>query len=180
MKRINIIGTTGSGKSTFASALSDNLSYPYIQIDQIFWKPDWEETADHELLLKLAEAVSGDCWVLDGNYNRTNHIKWERADTIVWIDFGFIRTFLQLLKRTIVRAAMKQELWYGTGNKETFYRSFMSKKSILVWYFKSYRRNRSQYSALMKSDEYDHIKWYRLRTPREASKFLEEIRNNYH
>ena len=142
-------------------------------MDHLFWKPNWEETSDNEFFLKLSNAVSGDSWVLDGNYSRTNSIKWERADTVVWIDFGFIRTFSQLLKRTIMRATTRKELWSGTGNKETFYKSFMSKDSILVWFFKSYRKNRSRYSALMTSEEYEHIKWYRLRSPREVREFLE-------
>ena len=177
MKRVNIIGTTGSGKSTFAVTLANKLGCPYVQLDQLYWKPNWEEASDSGLFLKLREALVGDCWVLDGNYSRTGHIKWERVDTIVWLDFGFIRTFTQLLMRTLVRATTKQELWPGTGNKETFFKSFLSKESILIWCIKTYGKNRARYSELMQSDEYSCIKKYRLQSPKEVNDFLRTAHN---
>jgi adenylate kinase family enzyme len=41
MKRINVIGTTGSGKTTFSKELSTALGIPYVQLDELFWKPNW-------------------------------------------------------------------------------------------------------------------------------------------
>jgi len=177
MKRINVIGTTGSGKSTFASALSRQLSYPYVQIDQIYWKPNWQEPADEEFLPYLEKAISGDMWVLDGNYNRTNSIKWKQVDTIIWLDFGFIHTLFQLVVRTVKRASLKRELWPGTGNRESFYRSFISSDSILVWLFRSYGKNRARYSKLMQSVDHSHIKMIRLQSPSEVRKFLRNTGN---
>ena len=34
MKRINIIGTSGSGKSTIGKKLAEKLGYPYFQMDE--------------------------------------------------------------------------------------------------------------------------------------------------
>jgi adenylate kinase family enzyme len=75
MKKINVIGTTGSGKSTFSKALANRIDCPYIQMDQLFWKPNWVEPSDDEFIPKVKSAVSGASWVLDGNYSRTNDIK---------------------------------------------------------------------------------------------------------
>jgi len=174
MKRINIIGTTGSGKSTLALTLSEKLGYPYVQMDQLFWKPDWQETSDEELFPKLTEVLSEEVWILDGNYNRTNQLKWKRADTIVWIDLGYFRTFFQLFKRTLIRAVSQQELWPGTGNKESLYKSFMSRDSILVWFFRYYHINQKRYSKLMQSTENSHIEMIHLKSPSQIRKFIKQ------
>ena len=43
MKRINVVGTSGSGKSTFSQVLANKLNYPYLEMDAMFWKPNWQE-----------------------------------------------------------------------------------------------------------------------------------------
>ena len=174
MKKVNVIGTTGSGKSVFSKLLSNKIDCSYIQMDQLFWKPDWVESTDEEFIAKVTQATSGDSWVLDGNFSRTNEIKWKNVDTIIWIDYSYGRTLFQLFSRTIWRVLSKQELWPETGNRESLRRSFLSKKSILVWFFKNYRRNKNRYSALMSSDNVKHLELVRLRSPKDANRFLRE------
>lgn len=175
MKKVNVIGTTGSGKSTFSQRLANKISAPYIQIDQLFWKPDWVESTEAELIQKLEAAVAGSLWVLDGNYSKTNEIKWRHADTIIWLDYSYGRTLFQLLRRTIARILSGGELWPDTGNKESFVRSFMSKKSIFVWFFKNYNKNKLRYTELMNSPKIQHINFIRLRSPKEANQFLDNL-----
>lgn len=175
MKKINVIGTTGSGKSTFANRLADKLGYTCIHMDQLFWKPDWVESSDEEFIPKVETVVSGETWVLDGNYSRTNHIKWTHSDTIIWLDYSYHRTLFQLLKRTVTRAVTKEELWPGTGNRESFKRAFMSKDSIFIWFFQCYKRNKVKYEALDRSFRQSHISFIRLKSPKEADVFIESV-----
>ena len=93
MQRINVIGTSGSGKSWLAKNLATTLNIDYIEMDALNWKPDWQEASPEEFLDGLQRAVAGDSWVLDGNYSRTNDLKWKQADTIIWVDYGFFLTF---------------------------------------------------------------------------------------
>ena len=74
--RINVIRTRGSGKSTLARQLATSLRIPYLEMDQLFWKPNWEEPSDEEFLPKLEKALAAKAWVLDGNYSRTTALKW--------------------------------------------------------------------------------------------------------
>ena len=175
MKKIIVIGTTGSGKSTVALKLSEKLSIPYIQLDYLFWKPNWEESTDEEFLAKIEAAVNKPAWVLDGNYGRTNHLTWKDADTVVWVDLPFWLTFYQIFKRSLNRAITRRELWEGTGNKESFFRMF-SKDSILLWLFKTYSSNVSRYEARMKDPHYQHIVFHRLQSKKEIAAFLDQIR----
>ena len=95
---INVVGTSASGKSTFSKALAAKLNVQYIEMDQLFWKPNWKESNNSEFLSKLKAAISNDGWVLDGNYSRTSSLKWAKVNTIVWIDYSLSRTFFRLLK----------------------------------------------------------------------------------
>lgn len=176
MKKFNVIGTTGTGKSTFSSRLAKQIRCPHIQMDQLFWKENWQESHDDEFFPKVQQAVSGSAWVLDGNYSRTSRIKWDNVDAIIWLDYSYYRTLIQLLNRTVKRIASKQELWPETGNVETFRKSFLSRDSILMWFFKTYKKNKQRYSELMESPELRHVKFVRLRSPQEASQFIESVR----
>ncbi len=171
--RINVVGTTGSGKTTVAAEISRRLDLPHIELDALFWKPEWGETPDEEFLPKVDRATRGERWVLDGNYSRTRRIVWPRADTVVWLDYSFPRVFLQLLWRTIQRAATKRELW--SGCRESWRISFFSRGSILVWCLKSYWVRRRNYPAIFAQPEHQHLDLIHLRTPGETSHWLDRI-----
>ena len=95
--RINVIGTSGSSKSRFARQLVAALKIPYLEMDRLYWKPNWQEPNNEEFFSILEHALSGDAWVLDGNYTRTTHIKWPRANLVVWIDYSFPLTLYRVI-----------------------------------------------------------------------------------
>ncbi|MCG8710538.1 (d)CMP kinase [Brenneria sp. 4F2] len=173
--KINVVGTSGSGKSTIASELARRLGIPYIEMDALFWRENWQETPDSEFFPRLESALAPACWVLDGNYNRTRAIKWRNIDVVVWVDYGFARTFYQALSRAWRRSWRKEELWAGTGNREQFSRSFFSRSSIIVWTIKTYSSNRRRYLADLSDPRYRHIRFIRLGSPRESETFLRRI-----
>ena len=105
LQRINVVGSSGSGKSTFSRKLSAILSIPHIEMDAIFWQPNWQESDDNTFFSKLsAEIAPFSNWVLDGNYTRSIPIKWEKVDLVIWLDHSFIRTVFQAIRRAISRA----------------------------------------------------------------------------
>lgn len=201
IQRINVVGTSGSGKSTFAKSLASKLRCKYVEMDKLFWEPHWQEKEDQRFFSDLEAALHEDRWVLDGNYFRTQPIKWKRVDLVIWLDFSFLLTFTRALKRSIVRAITKVELWQGTGNKESFRKTFFHKDSILWWTITSYSRNKERYLKLDEqcSNEF-HVAplafgsgdgsrtferregeksapflFLRLKNPQQAAKFLENI-----
>lgn len=173
MKKIIVIGVTGSGKTTFAGKLAKKLGCQHISLDELFWLADWNMTPDKEFFEKIDQATESESWVLDGNYGRTNHISWPKADTIIWIDLPFWLTFYQNLSRSIYRAVTGVELWKGTGNRESFLRMF-SKDSIVLWLFKTYKPHKKRIEDRMGSAEYSHLTFHRLKSRREVHEFLLE------
>jgi len=172
-RRINVVGTTGSGKTTVAGTIAARLGVPHIEIDALFWKPNWEETPDVELFPKLEDATSGPAWVLDGNYSRTRPLVWPKTDTIVWLDYSFPRIFFQLLGRTIRRAMTKEPLWDGCV--ESLRISFLSRDSILVWLLKTYWKRRRNLPEALARPEHAHLHVIRLRTRRQTTRWLESL-----
>lgn len=177
MQKINVIGTSGSGKSTFSKKLSTALDIPYIEMDSIFWGKDWYWPKDDIFFSNLRIALSQETWVLDGNYSRTTAIKWKDVDTIIWIDFGFVRTLYQAFSRALKRLITQEELWPGTGNRESL-QKLLSKDSIILWTLKNYKKTRIKYQKMMIEDRYQHIEFIQLTSPRACSVFLKRISQN--
>ncbi len=86
-RKIVVIGSTGSGKTTLALRISEQLQIPHIELDALYWGPNWTETPQDIFREKVAVALAGDEWVVDGNYTKTYDIVWGRADTIIWLDY---------------------------------------------------------------------------------------------
>lgn len=98
-KRIMIIGSPGSGKSTFARQLADITGRPLIHLDKEFWNSGWVETPRAEWRKKQELFISGDEWIIDGNYGGTMLIRMEKADTIICFDLGRLPCVLGYFKR---------------------------------------------------------------------------------
>lgn len=178
-KRINIVGTSGSGKSTLGKKIAEIIQAPYVGFDELFWLPNWQEKPDEQFFPDLEKALQGDSWVLDGNYNRTKSIKWKNVQAVVWIDLPFWLNLKQAITRAIKRAWSKEEIWPGTGNYETFKKSFFSKDSIILWTITSYKGIVERYEKEMNSKENAHITFIRLKNYKDIEIFLREFKESY-
>lgn len=87
MERVLVIGCPGSGKSTFARKLHQLTGIPLYYLDMIFHRPDKSIVSNEEFDSKLREILCRDKWILDGNYDRTLHVRLEKCDTVFWLDY---------------------------------------------------------------------------------------------
>ena len=181
LARINVIGTSGSGKSTLALKLAEKLKSRYIELDRLFWNPNWQPVELDIFKQRVADEIAKepgrpDRWILDGNYSsKTEAIKWARATTVIWLDYSFGRTLKQATSRAFQRAWQQTEIWPGTGNRESFSKLFFSHDSIVLWTLISYHKVRRRYAAKMSSEQFAHIDFVRLQNPRQTAAFLGSI-----
>ncbi len=171
--RIAIVGTSGSGKTTLARQVSQRLEIPHVELDSLSWGPNWTEAPIDVLRSRVEEALSGDTWVVDGNYSKIRPLVWSRADTIVWLDYSFAIVLGRILQRTIRRVVLQEDCC--NGNHETFQKAFLSRDSMIVWVVQTYQKNRRQYLTLFQQPEFAHLKKVRLTSPAMAQRWLEEI-----
>ena len=175
MHRINVIGTTGTGKSTFSKKLAEIIQAAYVEIDKVFWRPNWTYLDDEQLFKNLEIELNAEKWVLDGNYTRTTPVKWKNVQTVIWLDFPFLTVLSRSVKRAIYRSTSGVELWPGTGNRESF-KMLFSNDSIVLWTLKTFRKRKKEYAAAMEDKTYAHIKFIRLKSPAEAEEFLSKLK----
>jgi adenylate kinase family enzyme len=175
-KRIVVIGTTSSGKSTLAQELSKRLGIPYVELDALFWEPNWQEASPLDFWLRVEAAIEPEDWVVAGNYSRVRDLIWERAELIIWLDYPFHIVFWRLLTRTIRRAITQEELW--NGNHETFWGhlKLWSEESLFHWLFKTYWRRKREIPLLLSLPENAHLKSLHFKYPHEMEEWLETLK----
>ena len=93
----------------------------------------------------------------------------------MWVDYPFWRVFSQALMRAVKRIISQEELWPGTGNRESFRKTFLSRDSVLLWSLKTWRQNRKRYFADMINPLYAHIQFVRLTSIKETQVLVKSL-----
>jgi len=170
LSRTVVVGTSCSGKTVFARQLAAHLNAPHIELDALHWLPGWQERDSGEFVAVVGQAAAAPAWVADGNYGRARSVLWQRASAIVWLNYPFRIVFARALRRTLVRAATREELW--SGNRESLRLAFLSRRSILWWVITTHRRRQREYRALFDRPPWPHLVPIELEHPRGAARFL--------
>jgi adenylate kinase family enzyme len=176
MKRVVVIGSSCSGKTTLARRISEVLGVPHVELDALHWGPNWTERPTEVLRSALRERVSDEGWVIDGNYSKVQDIVWPRATDAVWLNYSFPIVFARALGRTVRRMVTREEL-FG-GNRESFRNSFLSRDSILWWVITSFRRRRRQYESTFEKGTFSELRLTELRSQRDADALVERLRQS--
>jgi adenylate kinase family enzyme len=169
-RRINVKGTSGSGKTTFAQELARRLGLPFVELDALHHGPNWAEPTDEEFRARVREAIEAapDGWVIDGNYDRKlGELVLGPSEKIVWLDLPFALKLRRLLRRTIRRILDDVELW--SGNKESWRGAFWGRDSLFWWMVNTHFRHRREWPARFAGDP----RFVRLRSVREAREWLD-------
>lgn len=174
-KRIVVIGTTSSGKSTLAERIAGQFNLNYIELDALQWEPGWQAAPLETFRARVSRAVQAPAWVVAGNYHVVRDLVWQKAEAIIWLDYPFWIIFNQLTWRTFRRWWTRELLW-GT-NREPFWIhfKFWSQESLYHWLFKTYWRRKRETPALLVLPEHRHLKLIHLKHPREAETWLESM-----
>jgi adenylate kinase family enzyme len=173
--RVVVIGSSCSGKSTFAELLASQRGCARIELDELYWGPSWTPKAQPEFRRLVEEAAAAESWVAAGNYSVARPALWPRATTIVWLNYGLPLLLCRGLRRTLSRSLGRTVLFHG--NRESLRRSFMSRDSILLWIVTTFHRRRRDFAALRSSGEYRHLTWLEARNPAEAESLLCRLRH---
>jgi len=139
-QRISVVGTTGSGKTTLSERLADCLGVLHVELDALHWGPNWTELDLETFRAKVARIVQRNAWVIDGNYSAVRELIWERAQAVVWLDYGLPTILGRLAWRTVRRVVTGEKLW--AGNRERLWTQIATRDSILLWALRTYRRRR--------------------------------------
>jgi adenylate kinase family enzyme len=173
MNRVSVIGTSGSGKTTFAGRLARVLEVPHVELDSLSWELNWTPAPRDVFRSRLRQAISADRWVVDGNYgNDARDLIWERADTIVWLDYSLPVILHRIVRRTLRRIVFREACC--NGNRESL-RIALSRDSIILWALQTYKRRRREYPPLLAAMEQRGAQTFRLHSPKEADRWFARV-----
>ena len=174
LRRVSVVGSTGTGKTMFGRELARIMDVPFVELDALNWGPNWTMVSPEIFQARTAAAIAGDVWVADGNYGGrgVRELVWEKADTIIWLDFGLPVIFRRLWKRTTLRIRDGAELWPGTGNRQSARMAFLSRESLFWWALKTHRSRRKNYAQLLALPQYADRTILRFLKPAEADRWL--------
>jgi len=175
--RVAVVGTSGSGKSTFARRLAEMAGTPHIELDALNWQADWRDLSTHdpeEFRRRVARAVAQESWVSDGNYGKVRDLILARATDLIWLDYSRPLTLRRVVWRSFRRAISQEELWPGTGNREAL-RRWLDREHPIRWAWDTYHARRAAYAEMFADPATAHLKKHRLRHPREAAPLMSAL-----
>ena len=85
-RKIIVIGSPGSGKSTFSRKLRDKTGLPLYYLDMIYHNPDRTTISREEFDRRLSEIFHTDQWIMDGNYQRTLPLRFKECTEVFLFD----------------------------------------------------------------------------------------------
>ncbi len=166
----------GGGKTTLGHALSARLGLPFVELDALYWMPDWQERPAEEFQRLVHETLDGldGEWVVDGQYgNALGSAVLEKADTVIWLRLPWRVAFWRTFRRTIRRARDKN-LICGE-NVESWRQAFFSRDSMIYLYIKlllggGYKRSFARREERLRESG-DHVTVIRLTSARHLDEF---------
>lgn len=171
MKKIALIGSGGSGKSTLSRELGQKLNIEVYHLDALLWKPNWTPTSKEEKIKVQNELVKKDQWIIDGNYNGTMDLRLNAADTIIFVDISRVICVYRVFKRMIqYRGKSRPDMAEGVNERLDF--------NFLKWIW-DYPRTKKPIVLKKLKQLPDDKKVIILKSPREVRHFLEKVKAEF-
>jgi len=99
VQRIVIVGPPGSGKTALANQLSQQLGWPHVALEALYWSSGWKPAPTEVFRERTLQALNGETWIVDGNHWQVRDIVWGRADLLVWLNYSPWQTLWRIIRR---------------------------------------------------------------------------------
>lgn len=170
MNKIVVIGGNGSGKTTFAKILGNQLNIPVTHMDKICRTDNWQRANEDVIRKTLTSIMSAPKWIIDGNDTKTLPLRLKKCDTVFYFDFNTITCFYGVLKRTFANYGKHRDDVGGENNIEKF---DMAKITFLKEIINFNRKNRKRYYEMI--SENSDIKRIVFKSRKQVNAYLNHI-----
>jgi adenylate kinase family enzyme len=168
---VAVAGTSGSGKTTTAGRIAAVLGVPHVELDDLYWGPDW--TPRETFMADVRRFVARDGWVTEWQYQAVRSLIAERAEMIVWLDLPVRVRLWWVTRRTVWRRLRRVPLWRAGNVEPPLWMALRDDEHILRWAWST----RHKFDGLPErlADEHPHVTLVRLRSAREVDRWLVEL-----
>lgn len=169
------IGSSGSGKTTYARTVAEAIGAPHFELDATFHQAGWTPLEESEFRSRVTGFVAQDRWTLDGNYRAVQAIVFARADVIVALQLPRAVVMRQVIARTLRRWYTREELWNGNREPLANFVRWDPEKSIIRWAWTRYERRARQMDWLARVAPAYGKTFVMVRSHAEAAERLAEL-----
>lgn len=165
LRRIAVIGCSGSGKTTFANALGKALGREVIHLDKLLWEPDWQ-TMPYERRRKIHdELVRAETWLIDGMWRSHLADRYDRATTVIFLDYP---------RRVCLSRVVKRRLKFAGKQREDIADGCLEKlDGYFLRYIWNFRRKVRPLILQLSAEHSPNVCTVTLNSPKQAKKFLD-------
>lgn len=173
--RVVVVGTSGSGKSTFAGRLAVATGLPHVELDLLNWGPDWFDRSKRTpdaFVQSVADATAGPAWVIAGGYRLVRPLTWGRATDLVWLDLPRPLIMRQVVLRSLGRAISRREEFPGCRED---WRRLLGPDHPIRFAWTTFHRRRETFTAMTADPAYAHLAVHRCRSRSEVKAALRAL-----
>ncbi|MFI6433366.1 AAA family ATPase [Rhodococcus oryzae] len=157
-RRLRVLGTSGAGKSRLAARVSEVLGVPRLELDAVFWDADWtyRDLDEARSLVRDFTAEHPNGWVIDGNWtSRLDGLLDPGtpggADAVVWLDHSRPVVMGRVIRRTLRRGLLREELWHGNRESPLSWVKRNPHDNIILWAWTQHAVTRQRMAARVAS-----------------------------
>ena len=152
---------------TVSARLGERIGLPVIHLDAWYWQPGWVEPPKAEWEQTVRRLLTGEAWVMDGNYGGTLDLRLAVADTVVFLDLPRWHCLGRVLRRRVrFHGRSRPDMAPGCPERLT--------GSFIRWIWNYPRDRRPSLLAKLNALE-EEKRVVVLRSPGEVRRFLEHL-----
>ena len=171
MKRLMIIGGSGSGKSTTARMLGAITGLPVVHIDPMYYTAGWVSREAEETRQMIFDAIAEERWVFEGNQTSTFPERLARVDVLIFLDLpAYLRLWRAVTRMIKYQGKSRPDMAEGCPERFDWW--------FLKWVV-SYGKVRRLAALDAMHSAPDHVKCYHLKSRREVRQFLADMEAKY-
>lgn len=168
MKKIIVLGNSGSGKSTFTTILANKLHIDFLHLDPLVYKYSWDKPEYKEMEEKVEKLLLKDSWIIDGNFLYNAQSRFKECDSIV---------FLDLNRFVCINSVIKRHKKYKGKHRDSRSDDCDERLTLsyLKWVLKDfYKTSRKIILKYIKDNPDKHV--VILKSRRQVNKYLKEVK----
>ena len=168
MKKIIVLGNSGSGKSTFTTILANKLHIDFLHLDPLVYKYSWDKPEYKEMEEKVEKLLLKDSWISDGNFLYNAQSRFKECDSIV---------FLDLNRFVCINSVIKRHKKYKGKHRDSRSDDCDERLTLsyLKWVLKDfYKTSRKIILKYIKDNPDKHV--VILKSRRQVNKYLKEVK----